>query len=140
MQLLRCQNEACSKDPHGRLIFDFTLEDDQPPVCPSCETDMRERPEIVVRRKLIHYDPPHLKIKGRGQSKAACGAAGWESSDRVGFTGEPGSVSCPQCRATEVWRTNAIEMRVVEKFDLVTQIDPKTLTIKKADSPCGGCP
>ncbi len=139
MQLLRCQNENCSTDKHGRLIFDFQVEDHEPPVCPTCGTDMRERPEFIVRRKLMHYDPPHARLKGRGKNEAACGRTGWESDDRTGYTGDPGAVTCDRCKATEVWAANAVEMRVVEKFDLVTELDPTTMTIKKA-APCGGCP
>lgn len=138
MQLLRCLNMNCSRDPHGRPQFDFVLEDTAPPICPECQTDMRQRPDFVIKRKLMHYDPPHPKLANRGQGKAACGQGGWTPNAGIGYTGDPGAVNCPRCRETEAWKTNAVESGVAEKFDFPIEIDPKNMTITKVE-PCSSC-
>lgn len=131
LALYRCQNSKCAEDADGRLIFDFALSADQLPVCPKCGCDIRKYPNLVIERKLIHYDPPHPVIGERGQRCAACDPAlKWEGSDHVGFTGAPGAVTCPNCMATDVWKQHAIEQRVRKEYDFTVEVDPKTKTVK----------
>jgi hypothetical protein len=78
MAMWRCQNEECSEDPSGRLIFDFEVADGQPPICPSCKADVR-KPE--QRFTLVKLETVHLHVKdpngpdvGRGHRyRVACG-------------------------------------------------------------------
>lgn len=131
VSLYRCQNSKCSDDPHGRLIFDFALPADQQPICPKCGTSLKNEPLIVIRRKLIHFDPPHPVIGDRGQRCAACDpAVKWEASDHVGFTGAPEAVTCLDCQATEVWKKLAVERRYRQEYDFTIEVDPKTKTVK----------
>ena len=52
---------------------------------------------------IIHYDPPEGIVDGVGKNIALCnGLTSFEISRRVPLeqvTGEPGSVTCPACKA-----------------------------------------
>ena len=99
----RCQNESCSTDPHGRLIFDFWAEK---PVCPKCGTDRKLHPDTVIELALTHFDPPHPTIKRKGQRVLACTGKPFEGQHA---TGNPSVVNCPGCKATDIWKKVADE-------------------------------
>lgn len=118
MPLYRCQNPACSTDPHGRLIFDF--EADQPR-CPKCNADSR-RPEhkfVVVKREVIHFhiEDPRGPDAGFGKRRRiACDAKGSIAGKHA--TGDVAAVTCPACRKTPEWETIAKERELLVPPDL----------------------
>lgn len=73
------------------------------PVCP-CGVDGRlaEYKPYVVKREVIHYDPPHDVLKSRGVRKHACD--GVEVGKGPMASGHPAAVTCPKCQATEAYR------------------------------------
>jgi hypothetical protein len=106
----RCQNEACSEDAAGRLIFDFWTER---PICPKCGTDGKQMPDIVIPLAVVHFDPPS-HVKNRGQRIAACDSQGYGGR---AVSGNPNVVNCPECRATAAWKTTAEDWGVEELTD-----------------------
>lgn len=94
--LYRCQNAKCSEDPHGRLIFDF---EGTEPVCPKCGTDGRKRPQVVIKREVVHYEAPG-PVEGYGVGHPAC-APGKRALRR---SGAPQAVTCAACKGTEAFR------------------------------------
>lgn len=108
MKPYRCQNEACSTDDHGRLIFDFWAEQ---PVCPKCGADGREGKfrHIVIALSLVHFDPPS-QVRGVGQRTKACDSLHYANGQVA--TGNPNSVTCPVCKATDVYQ------RVAEQWGM----------------------
>jgi hypothetical protein len=128
MGLYRCQNQHCSTDPHGRLIFDFEAEE---PVCPTCGTDARvPGPEVVVALKVVHFDPPS-HVFGRGLGHPACRP---EKSVRgVAATGDPGSVNCAACKATEAYRKAYRDSRPWDEADYAVEIDAKAGVIRRSE-------
>ena len=126
MPIWRCQNEACSTDPAGRLIFDFS---DDLPICPTCGTDGRKRPDIVIRLKLMHYDPPHPKLTRRGKGHAACDPnKKVHGTELVGFTGDPGTVNCQACIESAEWQAAAKEREMVPGLDFTVAVQNGVVT------------
>lgn len=75
------------------------------PACEACGLDPRKDPRdaaLVLELTVVHLDPP-AAIRGRGRGVAAC-----DPKKRVGggamFSGEPGAVNCPGCRASAEWQ------------------------------------
>jgi hypothetical protein len=93
MKPYRCQNQACSEDHAGRLIFDFWAER---PVCPKCGADGKIMPNVVIPLVLMHFDPPS-KVFGRGMRILACTRKGYGQAN-VSVTGNPTCVNCPDCK------------------------------------------
>lgn len=115
----RCQNEACSEDPAGRLIFDFWSTEAK---CPKCGSTPLQH--IVIPLEVIHYDPPS-NIRGRGQRVMACNRGPYGTGQMV--TGAVSAVTCRECKATEEWRT-AAEQQGIEP-ELITPESPLAETI-----------
>jgi ssDNA-binding Zn-finger/Zn-ribbon topoisomerase 1 len=114
-KLWRCQNEACSECPHGRLIYDF-----QNPtgVCPKCGADPRtpEGRETVIPRVCMHLvvkDPAGPIVTGKGRLRVACQPGTATLPGRA--TGAPSAVTCPVCRATEAFAEVDREVTPVEE-------------------------
>jgi len=95
--LYLCYNCASAEHPMGKP-FEADL-----PVC-ACGVDGRvpEMAAYIAKREVIHFDPPHDILKGRGKRKHAC------SDEAVGrgpmAAGHPAAVTCAKCTATEVYR------------------------------------
>lgn len=80
------------------------------PTCAECELDPAKdarHGRFFDQLLIIHYDPP-TNVKGIGQNVAACnpkvkvGRQGRHTTaDR--FTGDKSAVTCPRCKATEVY-------------------------------------
>lgn len=131
----RCQNQDCSEDPAGRLIFDFWAED---PVCPKCQADQRhpKRGVLIVELEVIHFDPPS-KYRGLGLGHLACNSA-YQPGQLLGgkhvmATGDPGSVNCPNCRESDFWKEakKASSGMVPPAADLLLNIDAGKQTVTK---------
>ncbi len=124
--LWRCLNGRCAQNRNrSRPGYDFELPVTQPPVCPVCGASGLVHPDTVIERKLLHYDrivsdDPNSVIRpNRGENVAACDpATPWEGNERVGYTGEPSAVTCPACKRTEAWRTDAVKCGAVRAWDL----------------------
>jgi hypothetical protein len=92
-RLFRCNN--CGR----------TFEADRP-VCETCGIDQAQDGRltgIVVPIATIHFDPPHPKVRHRGQGRLACDSKRLVAGSRA--TGEPSVVNCRLCRETEAWKT-----------------------------------
>jgi hypothetical protein len=91
-RLFRCNN--CGR----------TFEADRP-VCETCGVDEAQDGRltgIVVPIATIHFDPPHPKVRHRGQGRLACDPKRLVAGSRA--TGEPSVVNCRLCRETEAWK------------------------------------
>jgi hypothetical protein len=102
MPLFRCQNQKCSTDPHGRLIFDFESNE---PVCPNCKADARlpEFKHTVIKLTTIHLhlkDPKGQDIGQGSRYRVACGGS---LAGRHG-SGDAIAVNCPECKATKEYK------------------------------------
>lgn len=87
----RCQNQNCSEDHAGRLIFDFWAEK---PVCPKCGADGKVMPDVVIPLSIIHFDAP-TNVYGRGERVAACTGRPHNGQPA---SGNPEVVNCPECK------------------------------------------
>lgn len=101
----RCLN--CCEHPDK---FDFYADESAGPVaCPNCQLNMKEFPDHVIALVLLHFDPPS-KAKGRGLRRRACDPHKPSTLSNPddglihGATGHAPSVTCPDCRKTEVYR------------------------------------
>lgn len=126
MPAYRCQNAKCSTDPHGRLIFDFEAD---APVCPTCGSDGRKDPNLVIKLVTVHFDPPS-HVFGRGLGHPACNPK--KSVRGVMATGDPGSVSCKACKASEAFRQAERDAKPWDEADYAVEIDPVKGTIAPA--------
>jgi len=125
MPLYRCQNRNCSKDPHGRLIFDFEAD---APVCPTCGSDARKPSGalIVIELKQVHFDPPS-HVFGRGLGHPACRP---EKSVRgVMASGATDAVTCKACKATDVFKQAERDAKPWDEADYPVNIDLANGTI-----------
>ena len=71
------------------------------PVCAACELDPTTDPraaDLFRAIEVIHFDPP-TRVPGVGRNHAACDPKVRYGANRM-FTGEPGSVTCPACKAS----------------------------------------
>lgn len=92
MPLFRCLN--CSRE------FDAAR-----PSCSACGLDPATNPrhtDLFVPLLLHHFDPP-TNVPGIGKGHAACDPAIKCGRPGMMFTGEPGAVNCPKCKATEAF-------------------------------------
>lgn len=101
LKLWRCQNESCTEDPHGRLIYDFAAEH---PVCPKCGADGRTvaGSNAVVKREVIHYlviDPAGSLATPHGRRSVACQPAASRVPSHT--TGQWEAVTCLDCQESE---------------------------------------
>jgi hypothetical protein len=69
------------------------------PVCP-CGVDGRspDMAAYVHKREVIHFDPPHAILKGRGVRKVACTGAAVGTGQMA--SGHPAAVNCRKCQET----------------------------------------
>lgn len=72
--------------------------------CTGCGAENEGGRDIIAQRLVIHFDPPHPIIKGRGLGHHACNPEQKVASQGMRSTGYPGSVTCPMCKASEVWK------------------------------------
>lgn len=100
--LWRCQNESCSDDPHGKLIFDFKSPE---PICPKCGADGRGvGKNLIVKREEIHYlviDQTGPIQTPNGRRLIAC-----RSEDKKlppYCTASRESVTCAMCMTSDRW-------------------------------------
>lgn len=119
MKLWRCQNEECSTDPHGRLIFDFMADE---PVCPTCGADGRtpEGHNVVIPRTVIHLlvKDKAGPLKGeRGRYRLAC----QPEAKRVAgqFTTVPSAATCPLCHESDLYKTAYVAAKPVEANEVL---------------------
>jgi hypothetical protein len=112
MYLFRCLNPKCADDPNGKLGHDFYWE---APICPKCGIDGRSPKygRFMEVLTTIHYDPPEGIVDGVGKNIALCNG---KTSYELGMarpleqvTGEPGSVTCPACKAHDDFPKSFIE-------------------------------
>ena len=143
MALYRCQNANCSEDPAGRLIYDF--ESNEPAnlvCCPKCKTLLhdREYPNIVVKREVIHFEPPS-KIYGKGLGFIACmpdtkiRGSGIPSNIPVRRTGVPGVVNCKKCLATPIMQELDKITKALEEGDFEVYLSLKDKMFIRPDQP-----
>ena len=75
------------------------------PICEPCGIDAVANPrdkEVVVRLVTIHLDPPGRRV-GVGKNHAACDPTIKLGAKNCQFTAEPSAVTCPKCKATDVF-------------------------------------
>lgn len=104
MGLWRCRNQRCSTaGPAERPSFEFEAD---APTCPKCGVDKRQPDglHVIAAVAVIHYDPPHERVDGRGRNTLAC----QPKRPVMGLhaTGETARVNCPRCRDTDVYKAN----------------------------------
>lgn len=72
-----------------------------PGKCLPCGLDAKEEPRdaaSLVELAVIHFDPPHKAIKGRGKGHAACNPKLKIGRGVAHATGEREHVTCPGCK------------------------------------------
>ena len=75
------------------------------PICPRCGTDGTNArfQKYITERVVLHFDAP-THIPDLGVGYIACNPSQRvPAGAHLRFTGDPGAVSCPACRATEAW-------------------------------------
>lgn len=95
-KLWKCYN---CETPIGVIGYDF---ESDVPVCPKCGLDGRD-PVMASRmteRVVIHFDPPHPIMRGRGINKRACDGKPIHGGYAVG---EPANVTCPECKTSDAF-------------------------------------
>lgn len=113
MALWRCMNPDCADRPGIKNGHDFDAEKG---ICPKCGAD-RAHPrlgQLIVRLATVHFDPP-TKFAGVGENVRACDGKSVLLDDprRVEMehfhaaTGDPGSVNCVKCKATDKFKAAA---------------------------------
>lgn len=106
-KFFRCHNEKCME---GGKHQDFYADK---PVCPKCNTD-GDAPRcghVVVRLNITHFDAPS-GVPGVGVGYRACNPSVSVAVPMRGktpflghvATGNPMSVTCPECKASETFR------------------------------------
>lgn len=117
MKLWKCYNCLDDRDNPGREFFSDAR------CCPNCglDADKEERfKSRIIPCVLIHFDPPHDIVEGRGVNKPACGAKKWQA-----MTGVPSVANCPACKRTDEFRQAEVETDEGEDFpDISIQITP----------------
>lgn len=133
--MYRCQNQECSNDAHGRLIFDFEADE---PVCPKCEADGRlpEYKAVVLSLVVLHFIHPDKRgaiITPNGRQRVACMPD--SVLDGIRGTASPPVVNCKACKDTPAYRKatggKVPEVVPVEEKDFavtVTEMGPKVET------------
>jgi len=111
----RCLNPECADNPGGNAGHEFDSETLMA-VCPKCGAS-RAHPrtgQLLVRLATIHFDPP-TKFKGIGENRRACDGKSVLIDDPLkagldhfhGATGDPGSVTCRECKQTDKFKAAA---------------------------------
>lgn len=75
------------------------------PACAECGVDPEKDARdvgVVQEIKTHHFDPPSRR-EGRGMGHAACDPKLKVGHPACMFTGEPSSVNCPKCKASEAF-------------------------------------
>lgn len=130
---LRCVNpDCCGDDTASRPQFDFEATADAP-VCPKCGADARDEEgrHVVHPLAVIHYmliDRTNGKIRtANGRRSVACDPTAADipvnmramrhggEKPEANATGEPSSVTCPACKASEAWKADADAGRIQHK-------------------------
>ncbi len=133
MGLWRCLRDKCSTDKQGRCIFDFESER---PVCPSCHTDGREFPQIVIKLETIHYEAVEGKIGNMqyGTKELAC-EPGKPIKAGTHRSAAARAVNCAACRKTQLWREGMKDQgEVLEDKDYPVEIDPEAMAIRRVET------
>lgn len=113
------------------------------PACATCDIDATTDPQaahVIHPLVLIHYDPPHPKIKNRGRGRRACDPKVPVGKGRA--SGEARAVNCDACKATEVFqdavKAGALNTSFLDSEDEIVGVSVKgVITAKKAD--CENC-
>ena len=91
-------------------------------ICPQCNLD-GSKPEAggaIAPRAVIHFDPPDPafpQLEGiRGLRHHACDPTVRVGSKGMRASGEIGSVTCPACKETEVYKRIAGESEVPHAY------------------------
>jgi hypothetical protein len=75
-------------------------------ICPKCGADHDDPKSrgAVAPRVVIHFDPPHAVLQGRGIGCYACDPTKAVGSQGTRATGDPRVVNCPACKLTTAWK------------------------------------
>lgn len=97
------------------------LREAESPTCEPCGLDSAKDPKdarSIVELCILHFDPPHPTVRGRGLGHAAC-----DPRMKVGtgamYTGEKSVVNCPACKESSAFTSKGtpaatmLEMPVV---------------------------
>lgn len=75
--------------------------------CPSCEASATSNPDVVLRLEIMHFNPPHPRIKTstvathKGTGFRACEPN--QPINKGHATVNPRVVNCPKCRQTPIF-------------------------------------
>lgn len=114
MAQYRCQNEDCTEDQHGRLMYDFEADK---PVCPKC--GMGE--PMVMKLETLHFLYPMKEgaVVGRLGKRFAVACNPKKDLKGIRATGEASVCNCKACKETEAWKAAYQPPEV--RLDLVEQ-------------------
>lgn len=118
--LYRCYN--CLDPKRGMPGQDFWADK---PVCPECGVDQSapEGKNLVITLEIIHFDPPHERLKNRGKGYIACNPKRRVGeSQRLYATGDHESVTCEKCIASEAYQGTQPEGERVLTQDVTVSV------------------
>lgn len=82
------------------------------PICPGCGADGNDPKSggCIAPRVVIHFDPPHPVLKGKGLNTHACDTATRVGTKGMQASGDVRAVNCPACLASEAAKRMAEEL------------------------------
>lgn len=111
-----CLNCADDKGIPGKKFWSDTAK------C-SCGVDatVPELASYLKKLVLMHYDPPHPVLHGRGTNKKLCDGQSVHTlvPAKESYTGDPSCVTCPLCKAHAKFPANVDVPHVVSDGDYV---------------------
>lgn len=112
------------------------------PACAGCDIDGSTDPvakNVIVPLVVIHYDPPHPKIKNRGRGHRACDPHVPIGKGRG--SGEPAVVNCEACQATTVFQeavqAGALNSAFLETEEEIVHANTAGVIIANKAGDCG---
>lgn len=112
--------------------------------CVTCALDAATDPQaahVIFPLVLLHYDPPHPKIKGRGRGHRACDPTTPITKGRG--SGEARQVNCDACKATAAFRdavkAGALETEFLASEDEIVSVSPAGVIITAKKEGCTDC-
>jgi hypothetical protein len=93
-------------------------------LCPQCGADGQDPRAggIIAPRVVIHLDPPHAILLGRGLNTYACNPAIRVGSKGTRASGDPSAVNCPLCRETAIWKELDEASRVPHAYRIPARV------------------
>lgn len=98
-------------------------------LCPNCKADGQDprAKGVIAPRKVIHFDPPHAYLHGKGLGFHACDPKAQVGTKGMQASGDIRCVNCPACIASAAGKAMQDELDNPAAFRVPDTVAPEIL-------------